>query len=51
MPTAEGLFITGTKDHQYFNPESQLMLFAEAYFAGIQEYFGLIRLILHLTPV
>jgi N-acetylmuramoyl-L-alanine amidase len=37
----EGLFITGSKDQEYFNPESQLMKFAEAYFAGIQEYFGL----------
>jgi N-acetylmuramoyl-L-alanine amidase len=37
----EGLFITGTRDQPFFNPESQLMVFAEAYFAGIQEYFGL----------
>ena len=37
----EGLFITGQRDQEFFNPESQLMKFAEAYFAGIQEYFGL----------
>ena len=37
----EGCFVTGEKDKGFINPESQLLKFAEAYFAGIQEYFGL----------